>query len=33
MTWGGDSARSLAETFDGAFAAPGVATAVACTEP
>lgn len=32
MTWGGDAAQSLAETFDGTFAAPGAAAAAACTD-
>lgn len=32
MTWGGDAAPSLADTFDGAFATAGVATAAACTD-
>jgi D-alanyl-D-alanine-carboxypeptidase/D-alanyl-D-alanine-endopeptidase len=32
MTWNEDAARQLTETFDGAFDAPGVVTAAACTD-
>jgi serine-type D-Ala-D-Ala carboxypeptidase/endopeptidase len=32
MTWSEDAASQLAETFDGAFDAPSVATAAACTD-
>jgi CubicO group peptidase (beta-lactamase class C family) len=32
MTWSEDAASQLAETFDGAFDAPGVVTAAACTD-
>jgi serine-type D-Ala-D-Ala carboxypeptidase/endopeptidase len=32
MTWSEDAARTLAETFDGTFAAPGVVTAAACID-
>jgi CubicO group peptidase (beta-lactamase class C family) len=32
MTWREDAAQSLAETFEGAFGAPGAVTAAACTD-
>jgi CubicO group peptidase (beta-lactamase class C family) len=32
VTWNTDTARTLTETFDGAFAAPGVVTAAACID-
>jgi CubicO group peptidase (beta-lactamase class C family) len=32
MTWSEEAARTLSETFDGTYAAPGVVTAAACTD-
>jgi D-alanyl-D-alanine-carboxypeptidase/D-alanyl-D-alanine-endopeptidase len=32
MTWSEDAARTLSETFDGTFSAPGVVTAAACVD-
>lgn len=32
MTWSEDAARTLSETFDGTFGAPGVVTATACID-
>ena len=32
MAWREDAARSLAETFDGAFDSPGVVAGAACVD-
>jgi plasmid stabilization system protein ParE len=32
MAWRDDAARSLTETFDGAFDSPGVVVAAACVD-